>query len=99
MAAFVHLVEKNMVGVVTLRMTEVVEASFEAHPMRGGSIPRSEVKRRFDLCANIFEKLRGDLKWGLERVWGHLPAYLGDELNGVQWLPDARTIWSPGDGA
>jgi hypothetical protein len=55
---------------------------------------QAEVKRRFDICAKIFECCRGDLKWSLDRVIDHLPVYLRNELDGVSWEPSARKTWA-----
>lgn len=81
---------------VTTSIENVVARSFETHRMQ--HITRAEVKRRFDLCARIFERLRGDLSWGLARIFDRMPEYLAAELNGSTWTPDARACWFPQDG-
>ncbi len=99
MAAFLKLVEEGQVGRVTRELTRVIEASFQARPMPSGKITQAEVKRRFEILSRIFEALRSDMKWGIERILDKLPEYLGCELDGADWKPDARTIWTPADGA
>lgn len=96
MAAFARLIDENQVSRVTLAFEEMIANSFVTHPMN--HLTRAEVKRRFDMCSKIFETLRSDLKWGVERILGRLPGYLASELDGIDWKPDARTIWAPGDG-
>jgi len=99
MTAFAKLLDSPaQIATVTLAIESAIAQSFEAnkHPMR--HMTSAEVKRRFDLCASIFEKLRGDLKWGITRATDQLPIYLNETLSGRDWMPDARTIWTPGDG-
>lgn len=99
MGSFAKLIDEGQVGRVTLAFEETIAASFETHKMR--HMTTAEVKRRFEMCARIFEKLRGELKWGIERILDTLPTYLGCELDGKDWASDAqgaRTIWAPGDG-
>ena len=94
---FAKLVEEGQVAKVTLGFEEAITLSFVKHPMR--HMTKAEVDRRFDIAAKIFTKLRGDLKWGIDRVLGHLPEYLNAELAGSDWTPDARSCWMPTDGA
>jgi hypothetical protein len=96
---FASLVESGQVGRVTLAFEEAIADTFVSHPMRQGvsGITASEVKRRFNLCAEIFVKLKGEMKWSLQRALDHVPIYLKDELNGTDWKPNARTCWMPGD--
>lgn len=96
MAAFAKLIDENQVSRVTLAFEKAIADSFTKHPQN--HLTRAEVKRRFDMCSKIFETLRSDLKWGVERILSKLPTYLDHELNGTDWTPDTRTIWAPGDG-
>jgi len=98
-SVFVKLVEDGQVGTVTIAFERAIAKSFETHPMRQGvsGISSAEVKRRFEICAKIFVKLKGDLKWGLQRALDHVSEYLTAELNGSDWVPDARACWMPGD--
>lgn len=91
------LIDDNLVGRVTLFFERVIGDSMTSHPMR--HFTQAEVKRRFDICCSIFEKLRGDLKWGVDRIEHHLPTYFRAELDGSTWTPDARKFWLPEDGA
>lgn len=74
----------------------MISSSLETHPMR--HLTQAEVKRRFDLCAGIFERLRGQLGWGIARVLDRMPEYFRAELDGVAWTPDPRACWMPNDG-
>jgi len=76
----------------TIRITQIIEGSFVAD---GSRVTVSETKRRFDICAKIFEQLAGDLKWGMNRALDHLPRYLRAELEGQKWTPATREIWTP----
>lgn len=92
---FAGLIQLGEVGRVTLAFEETIAVSMLTDKAR---LTHSEVKRRFALCAGIFTKLRGDLHWGIDRVLHFLPTYLRDELEGVEWKPDTRTMWMPRDG-
>ncbi len=83
--------EKNL-GRMVMEIEKMVAASFVTHPMR--SMTHREVKRRFGMCVEIFEHLRGSLKWGLEKSVDKMPEYFGAALDGADWKPDPRTIWT-----
>lgn len=76
----------------TLRITQVIENSFRAD---GAIVTQSETKRRFEICAKIFEQLTMDLHWGMNRALDHLPRYLRAELEGQKWTPATRQLWTP----
>lgn len=92
---FSGLVALGEVGRVTIAFEEMIAISFITDKAR---LTRAEVKRRFAICASIFKKLRGDLHWGIDRALHFMPTYLRDELEGVDWKPDTRTMWMPNDG-
>lgn len=93
------LITEDLVGRVTLFFERTIEGSFRTHPMRMGRMTQAEVKRRFEICCSIFEQLRGELKWGIDRIEQHLPTYFCAELDGAPWKPNTRTFWLPEDGA
>lgn len=98
---FRGLIEDDLVGRVTNDFVEAIQGSFSEDAERDGRLPpmtRAEVRRRFDICAKIFIQLRGDLKWGIQRITDHLPIYLRAELDGKTWEPDQRKCWMPRDG-
>jgi hypothetical protein len=95
------LISEDQVGRVTLAFEQAIADSIGTDRGRTSAIlvvsptiTDREVKRRFAICAKIFEALRGDLKWSIARVLDHLPRYLRAELDGVSWMPDTRGAWS-----
>jgi hypothetical protein len=92
---FSGLIEVGQVERVTIAFEETIALSFLADKAR---MTQAEIKRRFNICVDIFKKLRGDLHWGIDRTLHFLPSYLRDELEGVAWTPDRRTMWMPHDG-
>lgn len=95
MGAFLDLVTEDQVGRVMLAIERAITRSFAED---GSRATGDEIRRRFALCERLVRQLRGDLGWGLQRVLDHLPKYLRCELDGVRWMPDARTVWVPSDG-
>lgn len=102
---FASLVTEDRIGDVVAGIEAAVVASFAADlaPGRvilvhaGPRVTHAETKRRADICVNIVRALRGDLKWGLERILDALPAFLRKELDGEAWEPDARrAMWTAG---
>jgi hypothetical protein len=85
------LVENDQVPRVLELFNKTIETSLETHPMR--QLTTSAVKERFDKCAEIFEILRGDLKWSLMKIDEHLPGYFQQKMNGEDWQPSARSSW------
>ncbi len=95
MGTFSDLVNQQQVGAATVAIERAIARSFGEDNAR---VTGDEVRRRFAICERLLRQLRGDLGWGLQRALDHLPRYLRCELEGVPWQPDARTIWTPGDG-
>jgi len=93
--AYLKLVEQRLQGRVTLIFEKAIAVSFQHDRARQTA---AEIKRRFEICCSIFESLRADLQWGIDRIEDHLPAYLRCELDGIEWKPDERTVWTPQDG-
>jgi hypothetical protein len=92
---WVKLIEQRQVSAVTLGIVSAIEQSFAAD---GARQTQAEIKRRFEICAKIFENLRGDMKWAVQRCLDHLPRYLRCELDGQPYDPkqDAkRVLWTP----
>ena len=95
MGTFLELMQEDQVATAALALERAIARSFaEDHARPTGD----EVRRRFAICERLVRRLRGDLGWGLQRVLDHLPRYLRCELDRVPWEPEARTIWTPGDG-
>lgn len=104
MRPFADLVEEGAVGKVTLRIESIIMNSFaedaarkarETGVIRSPNITMSETKRRFDIVANWFRVMRGDLRWSLPRVFDELPIALRYELDGVGYIPPTRAMWCP----
>ena len=96
MAAFLDLISEDQVAHVTLAIERTILESFRAD---GSRMTGDELRRRFGICERLVRHLRGDVRWGLQRVLDHLPRYLRCELDGVSWTPDAREVWVPEDEA
>ena len=83
-------------GRVTLGIYSAIEKSFVEQNMRNPT--RDEIKRRFGICINWAKTLRGDLKWGLDRIVDTMPEVLRAHLLGGEFKPDTRQCWIPSDG-
>ncbi len=83
-------------GRITVGIYSAIERSFTEQSMRNPT--HEEVKRRFTICINWAKTLRGDLKWGLDRIVDTMPEVLRAHLLGGEFKPDARACWLPSDG-
>jgi hypothetical protein len=98
---FASLVVENQIPKVVVGIEAAVAGSFLEDAQRQkvilvSQVTREETKRRAAICLKIFRTLRGDLKWGVERINDSLPHFLRCELDGIAWTPDAtRASWSP----
>jgi hypothetical protein len=56
-----------------------------------------EVKRRCELCLDVFERLRGDFSWSCVRIADVMALALRHELEGVRFEPGILLTgaWSP----
>jgi hypothetical protein len=96
---FAGLVVEQQIPRVVRGIEVAVLKSFEEDAARQSvilvrQVTRSEQKRRVALCLKIFRELRGDLKWGVERIVDSLPHFLRCELDGIAWSPEAkRATW------
>jgi hypothetical protein len=78
---------------VTEAFQQIIARSMDTDGCR---VTIAETKRRFDICARIFKTLRGDLGWGLDRALDHIPIFLRNELDGINWNESRkRRTWSP----
>lgn len=92
------LVGEGQIGAVTNSFVNSVAGSFAAD---NGPQTQNEIKRRFNLCCEIFENLRGDLLWAVDRALDYIPRYLRCELDGEPYDPvsdSKRTLWNPQQG-
>jgi hypothetical protein len=86
-------------GRLTNAISESVFKSLcDAQGKMSGDVPRAEVKDRFKACVMAARMLRGDLKWGLERIVGVLDEVLICHLSKTEFKPSDRRCWVPADG-
>ncbi len=77
-------------------ITTALHSSFKAQVMR---VPTDDEKRRrFGICMDWAVILRGDMKWGVQRIVGAMPEILKTTLAGEKWQPSQRQCWIPEDG-
>jgi hypothetical protein len=85
-----------LLGVLVNGITDAIYASFKSQGMR---MPTDADKRqRFAICMDWALVLRGDLKWGAQRIVGAMPDILRTTLAGGKWKPSHRQCWLPEDG-
>ena len=90
------LFPNEALGQLVTGITDAIYGSFKLQAMR---VPTDEDKRqRFAICMDWAVILRGDMKWGVQRIVGAMPAILKTELSGVKWTPSLRQCWIPEDG-
>jgi hypothetical protein len=97
-APLLSLFEPAALQRLVLGCERALRHSFQHRPMNG-PITEAEKKRRANMAIEIARVLRGDFRWGVERIVDSLPKYLLDQLDGIDWKPDGRRIWAPRDGA
>lgn len=97
---FAGLVTDDQVGRVTNAFIETIAKSFEFDDANSlikiHRQTKAEQKRRFEICAEGFQIMKGDLKWSYQRALDELPRYLRAKLDGNDWKPDTRSTWVPG---
>ena len=72
-------------------ITKAIGASFVTHDQAVQT--DAEVKRRFEICLELAQVMRNDLKWSWVRVCDALPQALNDVLTDGEWVPPARSAW------
>ena len=100
---FADLLQGEQAAFVTLAIEKMILKSFAEDAARarlaGTPQPRQTVaegKRRFNIVADWFGTLRGDLGWSLQRVLAELPRALRQTLDGDPYVPDTRHgLWAP----
>ncbi len=85
---------------VAKAVVSVVDDSFVAHPMRGGSRRITpEWAARRDFAVALFRELQGDLGWTTDRALSQLRPALSARLSGAPWTPgERRALWAPDAG-
>lgn len=85
------------VGTLTRAITRAIGESFMVNGMAKPTM--NEVRRRFRILMDNAMELRGDRKWGVQRICSALPDILKCELSGSKYKPDdKRTTWIAADG-
>ena len=79
-------------------MMAALAISFAEDEARGSRVRTlDEARRRAKVCAKVIDRLVAE-RWGLKKIVEYLPKYLRFELDRVDWKPDTRVLWLPGDG-
>lgn len=86
---------KEAMASLVLGSERALRESFQQRPLRGGQVTAAEKKHRATLCIEIARVLRGDCKWSVDRVVDHLPKYLLQAIDGIDWKPPTRNVWAP----
>jgi hypothetical protein len=86
----------DTLGVLVNGITDAMWSSFKREGIQVAS--DTEKRRRFTICMDWAVTLRGDLKWGVQRIVGAMPEILKAELSGTKYVPSQRQCWIPADG-
>lgn len=101
---FLQLVTEDKIPQVVAGIEAAVIASFAVDADRsnivmasGRRITSAEMKRRVEMCAEMFREVRGELKWSVARITDHLPDMLRKRLDGEEWRPEENgpAHWAP----
>lgn len=90
MHTFLSSLSETQRSQLVTSITAALETTFAQD---GARQTQSEIKRRFDLCADLAGRMRTDLHWSLQRIHDTLPLALRCELDGANWEPDERQSW------
>lgn len=103
---FLKMVTEDKIPQVVAGIEAAVIASFAVDADRrsivmpaGSRITAAEMKRRVEMCVEMFRVLRGDAKWSVTRIVDHLPDMLRKKLDGEEWMPaeNGPAHWAPSD--
>jgi hypothetical protein len=71
-----------------------------AHPTATVKTTHDEIKRRTNLCYDLFMMMRKDVGYSTHRALDMLPFGLRSELDGTPWVPPpVDRSWSPSQGS
>ena len=86
-------------GKLTNGITDAIALSFcDDNGKMRKDVPATEIKDRFTVCVKMAKMLRGDLKWGLDRICGQMPEIIRCHLAKIDYIPPVRQCWLPEDG-
>lgn len=83
-------------GSVTNAIDQSVRMSFRSHPMR--HVTSAEIRRRFEICVGFFRESRQTTPpLSIQRCIDEFPKVLRAKLDGRDYVPHRRTLWTPED--
>jgi hypothetical protein len=86
-------------GRLTNGIIAAVDRSFhDEHGQMKREITRAEIKDRFAACVHWARILRGDEKWGLDRIIGQFDEIIKCHLAKAEYKIPTRALWTPEDG-
>jgi hypothetical protein len=89
----------DSLGGLTRGVFGAVDRSFrDSEGRMKKDITQVEIKDRFTACVEWAKTLRGDFKWGLERIVGQFDEIIRCHLAKMDYKPPTRQLWMPGDG-
>lgn len=102
---FGNLLAENQLPLVMQAIEKAVSDSFDFQKPSGvlwlpgvGEPTQAEAKHRAKMCIEMIRILRGDLRWGVQRIVDRLPSMLTKRLKGEEWNPEKeRAMWGPND--
>jgi hypothetical protein len=89
------LLTEGQIADVVRAFEAAIESSFKSDAVLRPVRTRDEIKRRFDICARVFEELRVGRNWSIPRIRDVLPRLLRCELDGAAWPVEDGQSWSP----
>lgn len=91
---FLRLFASGNAPLIAAAVTSAIEHSYAVCPMRQRT--EAENKRRFELCAEIYETLvESPYVWATTRIIEHLPRFLVERLEKRDWKPKPGGMWNP----
>lgn len=89
----------DSLGRLTRGIHEAVERSFQDDKGRMRTdITQWEIRDRVTACVKQAKMMRGDLKWGLDRIVGQMDEVLRCHLAKTDYKVPTRALWMPEDG-
>lgn len=93
------IASEKWIGRTTNAIIKTIAKSFEEDLVLRPVRTKSEIQRRFSICARVVVELRRDLGWTMPRIFDELPTALRAKLDDVPWHPeDRRKSWASADG-
>ena len=94
----IQLFPGEALGKLTSGITDAVDRSFQDDKGKlRGDITHWEIRDRFRACMSKAKMMRGDLKWGLDRIVGQMDEVLRCHLAKTDYTVPSRALWMPDD--